>query len=49
MSCWGEGARAATSSGAHAVRVNQQIDAAMGRREVEDAIADIRRLLEEKT
>lgn len=36
-------------SGAHAVRVNQQIDAAMGRQEIEDRIADIRRLLEEKT
>lgn len=36
-------------SGAHAVRVNRQIDAAMGRQQIEDRIADIRRLLEEKT
>lgn len=32
-------------SGAHAVRVNQQIDAARGRNEIESRIAEIRRLL----
>jgi hypothetical protein len=35
-------------SGAHAVKLNQQIDAAHGRAGVESRIAEIRRLLEEK-
>ena len=35
-------------SGAHAVRVNRQIDAARGRDQIESRIAEIRRLLDTK-